>query len=262
MTDSDREAPAEGWLPPQTPPARIPSTGGYLPPPGSYQPPMGGHLPSGGGYGPRPPGYGPGEQPGMPHNPRRVGLILVAALVGASLLLAVAVAVPAYLALSREDARPTAADLSEVTVFEDLRTDHIDGPIDYEIAPPPGGPHHRFWLECGAYDRPVPTEFLVHSLEHGTVFIAHAPGLAADEVARLRDLLPEDGILAPYPGMDADIVVTVWGRQLALEEASDPRLPLFIEVFGDGHTAPEPGASCRGGVTPERGAALLGSIEA
>ena len=43
-------------------------------------------------------------------------------------------------------------------------------------------------------------------------------------------------------------MVTVWGRQLALTGADDPRLPLFIDTFGAGETAPEPFASCAGGV--------------
>ena len=40
----------------------------------------------------------------------------------------------------------------------------------------------------------------------------------------------------------------MWGRQLALTGADDPRLRLFIAAFGDGHTAPEPFASCAGGI--------------
>jgi hypothetical protein len=44
------------------------------------------------------------------------------------------------------------------------------------------------------------------------------------------------------------VVVTVWGRQLALTGADDPRLGMFVAAFGDGHTAPEPFASCAGGV--------------
>jgi hypothetical protein len=44
------------------------------------------------------------------------------------------------------------------------------------------------------------------------------------------------------------VVVTVWGRQLALVGADDPRLPLFLHRYGGGETAPEPFASCAGGV--------------
>ena len=55
--------------------------------------------------------------------------------------------------------------------------------------------------------------------------------------------------MSPYPGLDAPVVVTVWGRQLRLEGADDPRLGLFIARYGAGETAPEPFASCAGGLS-------------
>ena len=48
-------------------------------------------------------------------------------------------------------------------------------------------------------------------------------------------------------------VVTVWGTQLQLDGADDRRLGLFLEEYGDGHTAPEFGASCRGGTSDPQG---------
>ena len=47
--------------------------------------------------------------------------------------------------------------------------------------------------------------------------------------------------------------MTVWERQLELTGADDPRLALFLAAFGDGHTAPEPLASCAGGLTDGSG---------
>ena len=42
-------------------------------------------------------------------------------------------------------------------------------------------------------------------------------------------------------------MITVWGRQLDLRSPGDDRLQLFLDEYGDGHTAPEPMASCEGG---------------
>lgn len=172
-------------------------------------------------------------------------VVLVAALAGMVVL--AAVLVPRGLRLL-DGTQHHPVDLSEVLVFEDLPTGHVDGEVDYEVTPPPGGRHADRWLECGVYERPVRDENLVHSLEHGTVFVAYDPALGDDEVAELARLLPREGILAPYPGLRAPVVVTVWGRQLLLAGAGDPRLPLFLAAYGDGSTAPEPAASCRGGV--------------
>ena len=46
--------------------------------------------------------------------------------------------------------------------------------------------------------------------------------------------------MSPYDGLPGPVVVTVWGRQLALDGPDDPRLELFLREFGDGHTSPEP----------------------
>lgn len=137
--------------------------------------------------------------------------------------------------------------LADVRVFEDLPTTHVEDEVDYETSPPAGGEHDETWLDCGSYDRPVREENAVHSLEHGTVWITYDPDLGADDVAVLEAALPEFGILSPYEGLPAPVVVTVWERQLELDGADDPRLGLFVDEYGDGGTAPETGVGCPGG---------------
>jgi hypothetical protein len=39
----------------------------------------------------------------------------------------------------------------------------------------------------------------------------------------------------------------VWGKQLLLQSASDPRLLQFVKYFSDGPQTPEPGVPCTGG---------------
>lgn len=185
----------------------------------------------------------------------RPGRYLVAAAVVLALaIVAVAVGVPMLL----RQARP---DLGAVQVHEDLPLDHVTGDVDYPATPPVGGPHAPAWLECGTYDEPVPDENAVHALEHGAVWITHAPSLPREDVDALAEQLPPEGILSPHEELAGPVVVTVWGRQLVLDGAEDPRLGLFLEEYGDGHTAPEPFASCEGGVDadgepvgPEEGA--------
>ncbi|WP_323791069.1 DUF3105 domain-containing protein [Nocardioides sp.] len=148
---------------------------------------------------------------------------------------------------------PAPPDLSEVVTFTSLRSDHVTETVDdYESQPPAGGKHFAVWLDCGVYDDPVRDEFIVHDLEHGTFWFAYDPeALDSAEVESLADQLPQNGVMTPYPGLDAPVVVTVWEAQLALAGADDPRLPLFLEAYADGVTAPEPFASCAGGATPE-----------
>jgi hypothetical protein len=171
------------------------------------------------------------------------GPVIALAVTGVLIVAALAVAVP--MLLTEE---PPSRDLSAVRSYDDLSTTHTPADIDYPQTPPVGGPHDGVWLDCGAYEEPVRDENAVHDLEHGTVWIAYDPDLDSDDVDVLADALPQNGILSPYAGLASSVVVTVWGRQLALNGADDPRLDLFIDEYGGGVTAPEPFASCAGGV--------------
>ncbi len=189
-----------------------------------------------------PPAYPPPAPP--PPAPRRA-LPIVLAVVAAALALGLAVLVPVVVRPPEEHASG-AADLDAVRVYDNLEVGHTAKDVDYPQSPPVGGPHDPVWLDCGVYDEPVRDENAVHDLEHGTVWITYDPDADVD-VAALEEVLPQNGIISPYVGLDSPVVVTVWGRQLALDGADDPRLELFIDALGGGETAPEPFASCAGG---------------
>lgn len=143
--------------------------------------------------------------------------------------------------------------------FPDLSLDHVDGAIEYPQPVPPGGKHSAAWQNCGIYDEPVPPEPIVHSLEHGAVWIAYQPDLSDDQVEILQDLVRQAHqirgeplvLLAPMPTqfpMEAPIVATAWRVQLQLDDAADERLVQFLDRYQNGPFAPEPGAPCSGGV--------------
>ncbi|MCL8024364.1 DUF3105 domain-containing protein [Nocardioides bruguierae] len=171
---------------------------------------------------------------------RRVAVLAGVVVAGAAVVAAAAV--------PGSDAGIEATGLSAVRAYENLDRTHIQGDVTYPHSPPVGGLHDPKWLECGVYSAQVREENVVHDLEHGTVLITYEPGLDDDGIATLAALLPDNGILSPWPEQGAPVKVTVWGRQLDLTGPEDPRLPLFIEAFGHGETAPEPFASCAGGL--------------
>jgi hypothetical protein len=140
-----------------------------------------------------------------------------------------------------------AKDLGAVKSFT-VKQGHVDTPVTYEQSPPAGGEHAPAWLNCGVYDAPVPNENAVHSLEHGAVWVTYRPDLPGDQVSALQELLsgPYD-ILSPYPGLEAPVVASAWGKQLTLDGADDARLPAFLKAYRQGPQAPEPGAACTGG---------------
>ncbi len=178
---------------------------------------------------------------------RRAGPLLISVL-AAALVLGLALAVPVLVGDGEAGLAGSADPLAGVETFDLGPPRHVDGDVAYAQAPPVGGNHYPVWFECGRYDQPLRNEIAVHNLEHGTVWIAHRPDLPAGDVATLESALPADGILSPYPGLPAPVVVTVWGAQLRLDGADDPGLAAFLQEYGDGATAPESEASCAGGV--------------
>jgi hypothetical protein len=184
--------------------------------------------------------------------PQRSPLLLVLSSAVALLVLGGALLAPVVARVAGYEPEPV--DLSEVRTWEIGDTRHTDGDVDYPQDPPAGGPHAPVWLDCGVYDVPVREENAVHDLEHGTVWITHDPALPERDVEALAEVLPDNGIMSPRDGLSSPVVVTVWGAQLALDGARDPRLRLFLEEYGDGHTAPEFGVTCHGGTPDPTGA--------
>ncbi|XBB68708.1 DUF3105 domain-containing protein [Nocardioides sp. WV_118_6] len=204
---------------------------------------------------PPPPFYPPPAPPPPVRRNRTLPVIL--ALVAAVVLVGAAVLVPVLLTRDGDDDAPAAVasgdDLSAVRTYDGLTFQHLSAGAehDYPQSPPVGGDHAPVWIECGVYDEPLPEVNAVHDLEHGTTWITYRPDeVDADGVRALAGLLPANGLLSPYPDQEAPVVVTVWGRQLALTGPDDPRLPLFVQQYGAGDTAPEPFASCNGGADP------------
>ena len=182
-------------------------------------------------------------------------LPLVLATIGAVLVLGAALAAPLVdRALRGEEAVQRALDLTLVETWDVTDRAHTTDDVTYPQDPPVGGAHAPIWLDCGVYDVPVRDENAVHDLEHGTVWITHDPELSAGDVDTLAEQLPDNGIMSPRDGLPSPVVVTVWGAQLRLDGADDERLGLFLEEYGDGHTAPEFGVSCQGGTPDPTGA--------
>jgi hypothetical protein len=127
--------------------------------------------------------------------------------------------------------------------------DHTSSDVDYEQSPPAGGPHNPVWQNCGYYDQPIRDENAVHSLEHGAVWITYSPDLPQDQVTELQNIAQSRSyiLVSPYPGLDSPVVASAWGKQVALDGASDPDLESFIKAYRIGPQTPEPGAVCTGG---------------
>jgi len=124
---------------------------------------------------------------------------------------------------------------------------HVQTPVTYPQTPPAGGEHNPTWLNCGVYNKPVPNENAVHSLEHGAIWVTYDPSLSAAELATLKSKLPSTyTVLSPFKDLPAPIVLSGWNTQLKVKKADDPRIAKFFEEYWKSANVPEPGSPCTG----------------
>lgn len=135
-----------------------------------------------------------------------------------------------------------------------IHLSHVPGPVTYAMTPPAGGPHNIVWMNAGVYTEPVPSERAVHVIEHGAIWITYRPTLPKQQVQQLRDfvgrqsLIPEPKgkggvtvagqanryiVMSPWKddALPTPVVMSSWGHQLRLQNATDPRMQRFVDTF-------------------------------
>ena len=146
-------------------------------------------------------------------------------------------------ALKRAD-----ATVPGVRVFDNEPRNHVPGTVKYPQTPPVGGNHNALPQTCQVYSQPVANEHVVHSLEHGAVWITYRPDLPAAELSQLTKLVKGNDyrLLSPFPGLTSPITLQAWGRQIAAQNASDPKVEKFLNAYTSGPQSPERGSACAG----------------
>ncbi len=129
---------------------------------------------------------------------------------------------------------------------------HIQAPqrVAYDQSPPFGGAHDAVWAACSGvvYTKPVRNENMVHTLEHGSVWIAYNPDQVTGEaLANLAKKVKGEPymVMSPYPNLDKAVSLQSWGHRLKLDDPADPRVDQFIVALRTNeYQYPEPGAMC------------------
>jgi hypothetical protein len=129
---------------------------------------------------------------------------------------------------------------------------HVSPPtrVAYDRFPPVGGPHDAEWAACNGvvYNTAVRNENMVHTLEHGAIWITYNPDtINADDLDILKTLVngKQYITLSPYPGLTSKISLQAWAHQLMLDSASDERVRQFITALQrNPNTTPEVNGTC------------------
>lgn len=129
---------------------------------------------------------------------------------------------------------------------------HVTGTVDYPMTPPVGGDHNQAWLNCDGvvYEKAVPDVNAVHSLEHGAVWVTYNGKASDADVAKLSERVESTpfSLMSPYESQSGTIVLSAWGKQVAVDGAEDERVDQFLAKYVQGAQTPEPGAPCTGGL--------------
>ncbi|WP_051400188.1 DUF3105 domain-containing protein [Haloechinothrix halophila] len=143
-------------------------------------------------------------------------------------------------------------DIEGVEITEIKAAGHVkrNQRVAYDVEPPMGGPHEDVWADCNGtvYPEGVRTENMVHTMEHGAVWITYNPDKLDSEAVDLLKLRVENKpytVMSPYPGMDSPISLQAWGHQLKVDSAEDERIDQFIAALRrNPNVAPEPQGGC------------------
>lgn len=86
--------------------------------------------------------------------------------------------------------------------------------VTYQSNPPTSGNHWPDPLRDGIYDEQKPDEAIVHSMEHGRVWVAYKPSISEQTRQALRALVKSEPrvVMTPRAANETDIALVAWDR--------------------------------------------------
>ena len=82
----------------------------------------------------------------------------------------------------------------------------------YNSNPPTSGPHYEVPAKPGFREEPIADEHLVHSLEHGLIWISYNPRIRKAAKDDLRALATPWTVITERATNETDIALAAWGR--------------------------------------------------
>ncbi len=130
------------------------------------------------------------------------------------------------------------AALAKVETFPNDGQEHIAlGTAQrYRTDPPVAGNHWPIWADPGRYTQAVPSEALVHSLEHGHIVIyIDRPNAEGVRLLTLWSNMYRgmwDGlVVVPRANLGTGVIVTAWTKMLRLDDFDASVAAAFIDEF-------------------------------
>ena len=98
--------------------------------------------------------------------------------------------------------------------------------VTYQSNPPTSGNHWPIPLRDGIYDTEKPDGAVIHSLEHGRVWITYRPDIGKEAIDVLKNALKRQSgiIVSPRGANETDIALAAWTRLDTFELSEDGSL--------------------------------------
>ncbi|MCG7528848.1 DUF3105 domain-containing protein [Streptomyces sp. OfavH-34-F] len=152
----------------------------------------------------------------------------------------------------KAEAAVMTSDVDGEKSWDKLTQNHVDKTVDYPMNPPVGGDHNPVWMNCDGdvYTEAIPKENAVHSLEHGAVWVTYTSKARPADVKKLNERVSSTpySLMSPVEDQAAPLMLSAWGKQIAVKNAADPRVAQFFTKYVQGPQTPERGAACTGGI--------------
>lgn len=147
---------------------------------------------------------------------------------------------------------PVSKSVEGTQEFVIVSRQHIDTGkpgTGYNSNPPTSGPHWAQWVNKGIYAEEQQDEMLIHSLEHGYIWISYIPetqvsgatdgadlktGIDEQTKEKLAAFVKKDDwkmVMAPRGANDAKIVLAAWGRLLKMDALDEQKVKDFIKTY-------------------------------
>lgn len=138
------------------------------------------------------------------------------------------------------------AGCGDVENFPDMGQEHIEvgAPHEpYNSSPPTSGPHYSQPALAGFYPAELPTEQVVHNLEHGQIVIWYSPELSDDVQSEMEDYVERENdktpgttqplLAVPFGGIEGggSYAMTNWGNLQSCDEFSSAAVDEFRVMF-------------------------------
>ncbi len=119
-----------------------------------------------------------------------------------------------FLISNRKPSTPATPDLSKQIPYEGATHVAEGTKVNYKSNPPSSGNHWPVPLKDGIYNKEKPDEAVVHSLEHGRVWVSYKPSIPDSVKEELKNLLKREllVIVTPRTANEYDIALSAWTR--------------------------------------------------